>query len=107
MTAPHRSVSLPKWLHEPPTRKWYGLKYPGGWECSLAAISKTTTHMHGHHETTIWLAGVTLGRELRARALSHTAPVRLAIAGELGHEVACADSALTQEVVGCIEAINS
>ena len=45
--------------------------------------------MHGHHEATIWLAGVTLGRELRARALSHTALVRRATAGELGHEVAC------------------
>ena len=45
--------------------------------------------MHGHHEATIRLAGVTLGRELRALALSHTAPVRRATAGELGHEVAC------------------
>ena len=47
-----------------------------------------------HHETTIWLAGVTLGRELRARALSHTALIRRATAGELTenilvHEVAC------------------
>jgi len=43
-----------------------GLKSPGGWECSLAAISQTTTHMHGHHEATMGLAGVSLGRELRA-----------------------------------------
>ena len=47
------------------------------WECSLAAISQTTTHMHGlhglgHHEATMGLAGVSLGRELRALALSHT-----------------------------------
>ena len=49
--------------------KGYGLKCPGGWECSLAAISQTTSHMHAmhdHHEATLWLAGVTLGRELRA-----------------------------------------
>ena len=30
--------------------------------------------MHGHHEATMGLAGPSLGRELRARALSHTAP---------------------------------
>ena len=34
-----------------------------------------TSHMHGHHEATMGLAGPSLGRELRARALSHTAPV--------------------------------
>ena len=44
--------------------------------------------MHGHHEATIRLAGVTLGRELRALALSHTAPVRHGTAGELGQKVA-------------------
>lgn len=53
-----------------------GLQCPGWWECSLAAISQTTTHMHGHHEATMGLAGVSLGRELRALALSHTASVR-------------------------------
>eukprot|EP00964_Phaeocystis_antarctica_P070397 scaffold42866_cov35-Phaeocystis_antarctica.AAC.1 len=42
----------------------------------LAAISQTTAHMHGHHEATMGLAGVSLGRELRALALSHTASVR-------------------------------
>ena len=57
-------------------RKGYGLKCPGWWECSLAAISQTTAHMHGHHEATMGLAGVSLGRELRALALSHTASVR-------------------------------
>ena len=56
--------------------KGYGLKCPGWWECSLAAISQTTTHMHGHHKATMGLAGVSLGRELRAVALSHTASVR-------------------------------
>eukprot|EP00964_Phaeocystis_antarctica_P016721 scaffold9199_cov61-Phaeocystis_antarctica.AAC.1 len=56
--------------------KGYGLKCPGWWECSLAAISQTSTHMHGHHEATMGLAGVSLGRELRALALSHTASVR-------------------------------
>ena len=56
---------------------------PGWWECSLAAISQTTIRMHGHHEATLWgwlhvlgLAGMSLGRELRALALSHTASVR-------------------------------
>eukprot|EP00964_Phaeocystis_antarctica_P120651 scaffold84377_cov75-Phaeocystis_antarctica.AAC.11 len=44
--------------------------------CSLAAISQTTTHIHGHHEATMGPAGVSLGRELRALALSHTASVR-------------------------------
>jgi hypothetical protein len=43
--------------------KGYGLESvlaPGWWECSLAqaAISQTTTHMHGHHEATMGLAGV-------------------------------------------------
>ena len=38
-------------------------------------MSKTTAHMHGHHKATMGLAGPSLGRELRARALSHTAPV--------------------------------
>ena len=56
--------------------KGYGLKCPGGWECSLASISQTTSHMHGHHEATLWLAWVTLGRELRALALSYTASVQ-------------------------------
>ena len=44
--------------------------------------------MHGHHEATLWLAGVMLGRELRARALSYTALVWRPTAGELGHEAA-------------------
>ena len=39
-------------------------------------LSQTTTHMHGHHGATMGLAGVSLGRELRALALSHTASVR-------------------------------
>ena len=46
------------------------------WECSLAAISQTTAHMHGHHGTTMGLAGESLGRELRALALSYTASVQ-------------------------------
>ena len=37
--------------------KGYGLKCPGWWECSLAAISQTTTHMHGHHAATMGLRG--------------------------------------------------
>eukprot|EP00964_Phaeocystis_antarctica_P034180 scaffold19422_cov63-Phaeocystis_antarctica.AAC.1 len=41
-----------------------------------AAISQTTAHMHGHHEATMGLAGASLGREFRALALSHTAPVQ-------------------------------
>eukprot|EP00964_Phaeocystis_antarctica_P076472 scaffold47277_cov40-Phaeocystis_antarctica.AAC.2 len=61
------------WLVE---AKGYGLKCPGWWECSLTAISQTTTHVHGHHEATMGLAGVSLGRELRALALSCTASVR-------------------------------
>ena len=61
-------------------------KCPGWWERSLAAInqpSQTTIRMHGHHEATLWgwlhvlgLAGMSLGRELRALALSHTASVQ-------------------------------
>ena len=81
------AVSLSwSWSHQPRGRacaaapalrgKGYGLKCPGWWECSLAAISQTTAHMHGHHEATMGLAGVSLGRELRALALSHTASVR-------------------------------
>jgi hypothetical protein len=45
--------------------------------------------MHGHHEATMGLAGVSLGRELRALALSHTASVRRGTARELGHKLAC------------------
>ena len=56
--------------------KGYGLKCPGWWGCSLAAIRQTTAHIHGHHEAAMGLAGVSLGRELRALALSHTASVR-------------------------------
>ena len=41
----------------------------------VTSHSQTTTHMHGHHEATMGLAGVSLGCELRALALSHTAPV--------------------------------
>ena len=44
------------------------------WECSLAASSQTTTHMHGHHEATMGLAvacGASLGRELRALGAKH------------------------------------
>ena len=45
-----------------------GRKCPKWWEYSLAAINQTTTrmHRHGHHEGTMGLAGVSLGRELRA-----------------------------------------
>ena len=32
-------------------------------------MSQMTAHMHGHHEATMGLAGPSLGRELRARAL--------------------------------------
>ena len=41
-------------------------------------ISQTSAHMHGHHEATMGLAGASLGREIRALALSHThtAPVQ-------------------------------
>ena len=53
-----------------------GCGVPAGPRGRLAAISQTTTHMHGHHEATMGLAGVSLGRELRALALSHTASVR-------------------------------
>jgi transketolase N-terminal domain/subunit len=55
-----------------------------GGVCSLAAISQTTTHMqqHGHHAATMGLrlAGMSLGRGLRALALSHTASVRCSVA---------------------------
>eukprot|EP00964_Phaeocystis_antarctica_P108722 scaffold73263_cov65-Phaeocystis_antarctica.AAC.5 len=53
-----------------------GLRFQRGALMRLASISQTTTHMHGHHEATMGLAGVSLGRELRALALSHTASVR-------------------------------
>ena len=49
---------------------------PGVGVYVTAAISQTTAHMHGHHEATMGLAGVSLGRELRALALSHTASVQ-------------------------------
>ena len=86
-----------------------GLKCPGWWECSLAAISQTTTHMHGHHEATMGLAVVSLGRELRALALSHTASVRRGTAPEnsVSSQNSRAYCALTsQQMLGCIKAIN-
>ena len=58
------------------------------------------------------LAGMSLSRELRALALSHTAPeTRPACAGpqaqpENSVTKSRADSAFTQQVVGCVEAIN-
>ena len=52
------------------------------------------------------MAGVTLGRELRAPALSHTAPVHVA-PPDNSVTKSRADSTLTQQVVGYIEAINS
>ena len=77
----------------------------GWWECSLAAISQTTIHMHGHHEATMGLAGVSLGRELRALALSHTASVRRVAPPENSVTNSRADCALTQQMIGCIKAI--
>ena len=49
-------------VESPEPSKGDGLNSVRGWECSLAAISQTTSHMHDHHEATLWLAGVTLGR---------------------------------------------
>jgi len=37
-----------------------------GWVCTSAAMGQTTAHMHGHHEATMGLARVSLGRQLRA-----------------------------------------
>jgi len=46
-------------------------------ECSLAAISQTTTHMHGHHEATMAFGWGELGARAQSSiALSHTASVR-------------------------------
>ena len=47
-----------------------------------------------------------MGRELRALALSHT-PHPSGVALPENITKSRADSALTQQVVGCIEAINS
>jgi hypothetical protein len=54
------------------------------------------------------LAGVSLGRELRALALSHTARFgtawhRLRTRSQI---LACADCALTQQMIGCIKVIS-
>ena len=64
--------SINRTLHNPMSVKGTasGLPTAQGWECSLAALSQTTTHMHGNHEATIRLAGVTLGRELRLESSS-------------------------------------
>ena len=70
------------------------------WECSLAAISQTTTHMHGHHEMTMGLAGVSFGRELRALAT----PLRCGVAPpENSVKNSRADCALTQQMIGCMD----
>ena len=54
------------------------------------------------------LAGVSLGRELKALALSHTASVRRGTAPPPENSVtnSCADCALTQQMVGSIKAIS-
>ena len=59
--------------------------------------------MHGHHEATIGLAGVSLGRELRALALSHIARCGVA-PPENSVTNSRADCALAQQMVGCIKA---
>ena len=62
--------------------------------CSLAAISQTTTHMHGHHEATMGLAVV--WGELGSRAQSSSSEphrfggVRRGTARELGHKLGLA-----------------
>ena len=53
-------------------------------------MSQTTAHMHEHTRRLCgagW-AELLLGRELRARALSHTAPVQRGTAWDLSHTVA-------------------
>jgi hypothetical protein len=54
----------------------------------------------------VGLAGVSLGRELRALALSHTASVRRGTAPENSVTNSRADCALTQQMIGCIKAIS-
>jgi len=62
--------------------------------------------MHGHHEATIGLAGISSGRELRALVLSHT-PLRCGVAPpENSVTNSRADCALTQQMIGCIKAIS-
>ena len=63
--------------------------------------------MYGYHEATMWLAGLTLGRELRALALSPTPHLSGMAPPENSVTKSRAYSALTQQVVGCIKAINS
>ena len=69
-------------------------------------MSQTTAHMHGHHEATMGLAGPSLGRELRARAL-RTEPHRTG-AGVAPPEISVTksrtDCDLTQQMVGGIKA---
>ena len=81
--------------------KGYGLESVAGWwACSLAATSQTTAQMHGHHEATMGLAGVSLGRELRALALSHTTSVQRGTGAPPENSVtnSRADCALTQPI---------
>ena len=60
--------------------------------------------MHRHHKATMGLAGVSVGRELRALALSHTASVRRGTACENSVTNTCTDCVLTQQMIGCINA---
>ena len=60
--------------------------------------------MHRHHKATMGLAGVSVGRELRALALSHTASVRRGTACENSVTNTRTDCALTQQMIGCIKA---
>ena len=67
-------------------------------------MSQTTAHMHGHHEATMGLAGPSLGRELRARALSHTAHRCRRGTAEISVTKSRTDCDLTQQMVGGIKA---
>jgi hypothetical protein len=72
----------------------------------LAGSAQTTAHMHGHHEATMGLAGMSLGRELRALALSHT-PLRCGVAPpENSVTNSRTDCVLTQQMISCIKAIS-
>ena len=66
------------------------------------ARSQTTAHKHGHPEATMELAGPSLGRELRARALSHTAPAAGVAPPEISVTKSRTDCDLTQQMVGAI-----
>ena len=84
-----------------------GCGVPAGPRGRLAAISQTTTHMHGHHEATMGLAGVPGPRAQSSSSEPHRTAHRCSVAPpEISVTKSRTDCALTQQMVGGIKAVS-